>query len=188
MPQSKLLFIISKKPPQFAVIVMFNPDSLVVYPAHGVGIVERIQRESVDGVASDLYIVRIRASNVLLMVPVQNALSVGLRPLIPRKRAQDIFRRLKESPSAPVVTGQNWNRRFREYTNRLKSPDLAIVANVLHELLRIGRDKELSFGEKRLLEQAMTLVSGELGEVLECAPEGLREELLSIYAPEAAEA
>lgn len=167
---------------------MFSPDSLIVYPAHGVGKVERIQRESVGGMPSDLYIVRIRASNVLLMVPVQNALAVGLRPLVPRKRALEIFSALKKSINTPVVTGQNWNRRFREYTSRLKSPDLAIVANVLHELLRIGREKELSFGEKRLLEQAMTLVSGELGEVLECPPEGLREELLSIYAPEAADA
>lgn len=167
---------------------MFSPKSLVVYPAHGVGIVERIDHKCVDGVASDFYIVHIRTSDIILMVPVQNAETVGLRELTPKERALDIFTRLKEATSEPVFIGQNWNRRFREYTSKLKSPDLAIVANVLHELLRIGMGKELSFGEKRLLEQAMTLVSGELGEILQCSADALREELLSIYAPEVSEA
>ena len=82
-----------------------------------------------------------------------------------------------------VYTGQNWNRRFREYSERLKSPSLAIVAEVLRELLLIGRSKELSFGERRLQEQAMGLVTGELSEVLEIAEDKVRDELLEIYAP-----
>lgn len=162
---------------------MFNADNLVVYPAHGVGLIESIDHRRVGDVVCDFYIVRIRASNVLMMVPVHNALNVGLRPLIAERDANAILKMLRIGTSGTVFTGQNWNRRFREYSGRLKSPDLAIVAEVLHELLLIGRTKELSFGERRLLEQAMNLVCGELAEVLGMATDALRGELLELYAP-----
>lgn len=99
-------------------------------------------------------------------------------------------RRRSWTPCAPqtektVYTGQNWNRRFREYSERLKSPELAVVAGVLRELLLIGRGKELSFGERRLQEQAMSLVTGELAQVLGLDEDAIRDELLEIYAPPA---
>lgn len=162
---------------------MFTPNTLVVYPAHGVGVIEAVDRKIVNGVDNEFYIVRIRLSNTILMVPVHNAANIGLRPLIGEQNALAILTRLRKETSGPVFTGQNWNRRFREYTSRLKSPDLDIVAKVLHELLLIGKDKELSFGERRLLEQAMSLVSGELAAVLNRSADDLREELLALYEP-----
>lgn len=162
---------------------MFNPDNLVVYPAHGVGKIERIDRKRVGGVDNEFYIVRIQANNIILMVPIQNAVNVGLRLPVSKNQADAILQMLCTETSGAVFTGQNWNRRFREYSGRLKSPDLDIVAQVLHELLLIGRGKELSFGERRLLEQAMSLVSGELAVVLERSAEELRNELLALYAP-----
>lgn len=161
---------------------MFAPENLVVYPAQGVGRIERVDHKDIGGVACEFYIVRIRANNITLMVPVHNAVNVGLRPLITRKEANRILDVLRSDRDRTVFTGQNWNRRFREYSERLKSPDLAVVADVLRELLLIGRNKELSFGERRLLEQAMSLVSGELAEVLGLSPDALREELLALYA------
>ncbi|MBE6441975.1 MAG: CarD family transcriptional regulator [Desulfovibrio desulfuricans] len=162
---------------------MFTPDDLVVYPAQGVGKIERIDRKAVGDVVCELYIVRIRSNNVTLMVPVGNAASVGLRTLTPADKAAAILDSLRTDCNRTVFTGQNWNRRFREYSERLKSPDLAVVAEVLRELLLIGRNKELSFGERRLQEQAMGLVAGELAEVLHMAEGDIREELLAIYAP-----
>lgn len=162
---------------------MFASDNLVVYPAQGVGRIERIDHKEVGGVACDFYIVRIRANNITLMVPVQNASSVGLRSLISEAQAMQIMELLHGDIDAEIATGQNWNRRFRNYSTRLKSPDLTDVANVLRELLLIGRSKDLSFGERRLLEQAMDLVSGELAEVLATSAQSLREELLTLYAP-----
>ena len=161
---------------------MFAPEKLVVYPAQGVGRIERIDHKDIGGVACEFYIVRIRANNITLMVPVHNAVNVGLRPLIARAEASRILETLRSDRERTVFTGQNWNRRFREYSERLKSPDLSVVADVLRELLLIGRTKELSFGERRLLEQAMSLVGGELAEVLGLSPETLREELLALYA------
>ena len=165
---------------------MFAPDKLVVYPAQGVGRIERIDHKDIGGVACEFYIVRIRANNITLMVPVHNAVNVGLRPLITRKEASRILDMLRTDRERTVFTGQNWTRRFREYSERLKSPELAVVADVLRELLLIGRTKELSFGERRLLEQAMSLVGGELAEVLGLATDDLREELFALYAAQPA--
>ena len=162
---------------------MFTPDDLVVYPAQGVGKIERIDRQNIGGIACEFYIVRIRANNITLMVPVNNAVNVGLRTLTPKDEAQRILQTLRGDTDTPVYTGQNWNRRFREYSERLKSPELAVVTEVLRELLLIGRVKELSFGERRLQEQAMGLVTGELAEVLELSEDSLRGELLERYAP-----
>lgn len=162
---------------------MFTSDNLVVYPAQGVGKIERIDRKEIGGVTCDFYIVRIRANNIKLMVPVQNASSVGLRALITAAEANRILELLYADYEKEIATGSNWNRRFRNYSSKLKSPDLAEVANVLKELLIIGRGKDLSFGERRLLEQAMDLVSGELAEVLSRPAESLREELMARYAP-----
>ena len=166
---------------------MFIIGTLVVYPAQGVGEIERIDQKEIGGAHCDFYIVRIRANNITLMVPVRNAVNVGLRPLISEEQAEKILKELHGDLEKSVFTGQNWNRRFREYSERLKSPQLSVVADVLRELLLIGRTKELSFGERRLLDQAMSLVSGELAEVLSISASELRDELLALYAPPALE-
>ncbi len=162
---------------------MFTPDDLVVYPAQGVGKIESIDSQTIGGIACDFYIVHIQANNVTLMVPVNNAAHVGLRTLTATEEAVRILEELRNSTGKAVHTGQNWNRRFREYSERLKSPELAVVTEVLRELLLIGRTKELSFGERRLQEQAMGLVTGELAEVLKVEEDSLRGELLKLYAP-----
>jgi CarD family transcriptional regulator len=161
---------------------MFALNDLVVYPAQGVGIIERIiDRQEVDGGLCPFYVVRIRSNNVTLMVPVDNADKVGLRPLVPQAEAERILQSLRNDTGRTVYTGQNWNRRFREYSERLKNHALHVVAEVLRELLLIGKTKELSFGERRLQELAMNLVTGELAEVLNVSKDALREELLDNY-------
>lgn len=155
---------------------MFTTDDLVVYPAQGVGKIENIDRQTVGGVACEFYIVRILTNNITLMVPVANATNVGLRSLISAEQAQSILDALAADPSSgQIYTGQNWNRRYREYSEKLKSNDLSDVAHVLRELMLIGRGKELSFGERRLLEQALALVVGEIAIVLQCPEQQIRD-------------
>nr|WP_211922071.1 CarD family transcriptional regulator [Desulfolutivibrio sulfodismutans] len=141
---------------------VFSVDQLVVYPAQGVGKVERIESRDIGGATTDFFIVRILSNNVTLMVPVRNALNVGLRPLCTEDQGRAIIESLKDRSDFTGYTGQNWNRRYREYSEKLKSGDLADVAYVLKELLLIGQNKELSFGERRLLEQATGLLTLEL--------------------------
>jgi CarD family transcriptional regulator len=160
---------------------MFALSDLVVYPAQGVGIIERIDRQEINGSLCPFYVVRIRSNNVTLMVPVDKAGKVGLRPLVSRAEAERILLSLRNDTGRTVYTGQNWNRRFREYSERLKNHDLRVVAEVLRELLLIGKTKDLSFGERRLQELAMNLVTGELAEVLNVSKDALRDELFDAY-------
>ncbi len=162
---------------------MFQTNELVVYPAQGVGKIESIDHQEIGGARCEFYIVRIISNNVTLMIPVQNAVNVGLRPVISTQIAKEILELLCKDEDIVVHTGQNWNRRHREYTEKLKSVDLKEVALVVQELLLIGKSKELSFGEKRLLEQAMLLITGEIAEALNLDEEEVREEIMSYYPP-----
>ncbi|WP_028574992.1 CarD family transcriptional regulator [Desulfonatronovibrio hydrogenovorans] len=145
---------------------MFSVGELVVYPAQGVGKVEKIEEQDVGGITTRLYIVRILSNNVTLMVPVSNAENVGLRSVSDKKQGMSILAYLEDRSDFTGYSGQNWNRRYREYSDKLKSKDLRDVAYVLKELFLISKDKELSFGERRLLEQAMGLISMELSYAL----------------------
>lgn len=145
---------------------MFSVGELVVYPAQGVGKVEKIEEQVVGGFTTRLYIVRILSNNVTLMVPVSNAENVGLRSVSDEKNGTRILDYLRDRSDFTGYSGQNWNRRYREYSDKLKSKDLQDVAYVLKELFLISKDKELSFGERRLLEQAMGLISMELSYAL----------------------
>ncbi len=161
---------------------MFNPEQLVVYPAQGVGRIESIERRDIGGQGVDFYIVRILGNNVTLMVPVATAAKVGLRPLHNRNEALEVLESFKDRSSFTGHIGQNWNRRFREYSDRLKSGKLEDVSHVAKELLLISGEKELSFGERRLLEQSMALVSVELACSLERSAEDIKAEIESMFA------
>ncbi len=161
---------------------MFATDQLVVYPAQGVGKIERLERQQIGGQEAEFYIIRIFTNNVTVMVPVANAAAVGLRGLCTAKEAKGVLASLQDRSSFTGYTGQNWNRRYREYSERLKSPSLLDVGYVLRELILISGEKELSFGERRLLEQAMGLITSELACVLDKDAEELKDIIESYYA------
>ncbi|SKA68403.1 CarD family transcriptional regulator [Desulfobaculum bizertense] len=161
---------------------MFQKDELVVYPAQGVGVVERIEEQEIGGAKAEFYIVRILSNNVTLMVPVLNAENVGLRHVCSKEKAESIIDSLKDRSDFTGYSGQNWNRRYREYSENLKSGDLADVAYVLKELLLIGKDKELSFGEHRLLEQAMGLLTLELAHALDKEQDEVRAQIEELFS------
>lgn len=161
---------------------MFSIDQLVVYPAQGVGKVERIEAQEIGGAIAEFYIVRILSNNVTLMVPVKNASNVGLRSVCGSDEAGAILESLNDRSNFTGYAGQNWNRRYREYSEKLKSGDLADVAYVLKELLLIGQNKELSFGERRLLEQATSLLSLELAFALDRTQDDVKAQINEIFA------
>ena len=160
---------------------MFAVEELVVYPAQGVGRVDRIEIKEIGGATAEFYIVRILSNNVTLMVPVRNAGAVGLRPVCTASEGAAILESLKDRSTFTGYSGQNWNRRYREYSEKLKSGNLGDVAYVLKELLLIGRDKELSFGERRLLEQAMGLLTMELSYAMQQEQDHIREEIETLF-------
>ncbi|MDR1946797.1 MAG: CarD family transcriptional regulator [Desulfovibrio sp.] len=145
---------------------MFYRGQTVVYPAQGPGVIEELELREIGGRETEFYVIRILTGNTRVMVPVSNAVSAGLRvPCTPEEACAALAALQDRSPHTGNC-GQNWNRRYREYTERLKSPSLSEVCGVLRELFLLSGKKELSFGERRLQEQAMSLVATELACVL----------------------
>ncbi len=161
---------------------MFSVGALVVYPAQGVGRVEGIEKQSIGGMETELYIVRILNNNVTLMVPVSNAENVGLRSVYSREQGLKIIEYLQDRSDFTGYSGQNWNRRYREYSEKLKSQELTDVAYVLKELFLISKDKELSFGERRLMEQAMSLITMELAYALDISQNESKGKVDELFA------
>lgn len=138
----------------------FKIGDKAVHPAHGVGEVTAIEKKSIAGTDKRFYILKIVDTGMTVMVPTDGVQRLGLRTVISKREAAKVMRELKKDEVA--VTSQPWNRRYREYTEMLKSGSPIEVARVLRDLSRLRSDKELSFGERRLLEQARNLLVSEL--------------------------
>lgn len=149
---------------------MFTVGDMAVYPAQGVGVIEAIETKEFAGQRSDFYVLRICDSDMTIMVPTANAEHVGLRTLIDKDHVDRVYALLRDDDTAPPSV-TSWSRRQRDYSEKIKSGDLLEVAGVLRELYRIKADKELSYGEKKVLELARRLVVKEVA----CA-EGVDEE------------
>ncbi len=145
---------------------MFFPEQLVVYPAQGVGVIERLEIKKIGGQEAQFYIIKILTNGITVLVPVANAKNIGLRELCSVQEATEVLESFASRESFGGYTGQNWNRRYREYSERLKTSLLTDVSHVLKELILISGEKDLSFGERRLMEQSMSLVTSEIALVL----------------------
>lgn len=138
----------------------FKVGENAVHPVHGVGEVTAIESKDIAGAKKSFYILRILDTGVKVMVAMDAADKLGLRTVITKKDAQKVFEILRADEVA--VTSQPWNRRYREYMEMLKSGSPFQVAKVLRDLSRLRGDKDLSFGERRLLDQARSLLVTEL--------------------------
>jgi len=139
---------------------VFKIGDMAVYPTQGVGIIENIEVREYSGHSQNFYILRIVDSDMKIMIPVSNVSNVGMRRLIDQQRITGVFDALAE----PYIGGKiaSWSRRQREYNDKLKTGDLLEVAHVLRDLYQIGTGKELSYGEKKVLEQARKLLVTEV--------------------------
>jgi CarD family transcriptional regulator len=138
----------------------FQVGDNAVYPAHGVAQITGIESRDIAGQKKEFYILKILETDMKLMIPTDGAQRVGLRDVISKKDAKRVLDILKDPEVA--VTVQPWNKRYREYTEMLTSGSAFEVAKVLRDLYRVKEEKELSFSERRLLEQARNLVVTEL--------------------------
>ena len=139
---------------------MFEIGDMAVYPTQGVGIVEDIEVREYSGQSLQYYVLRLVDSDMRIMVPIGNAKSVGMRRLIDRQRITGIFDALAERTANGKIA--SWSRRQREYNDKLKTGNLLEVAEVLRDLYQIKSSKELSYGEKKVLEQARKLLVTEV--------------------------
>ena len=150
----------------------FQVGEKVIYPNHGIGVVESIQTRPVDGGKISLYELRILANDSRVWVPQQNADGVGLRPVIRPAEVRKIFNLLGDGR---VEQLSNWKGRFKENSDKMRTGSLFEVAIVLKGLTYLSRKKALSFREKRMLERAKFLLVSEIAEA-ETKSRGLIEE------------
>ncbi len=140
--------------------MQFKPGDKAVYPAHGVGEVQSIETREIAGNKQTFYILRILDNGMTIMVPTQNVKSVGLREIIDEDQVDEVYEILKERDI--TIDHQTWNRRYREYMDKIKTGSVYEIAEVLRDLSLLKYEKELSFGERKMLDTARSLLVKEL--------------------------
>ncbi len=137
----------------------FGIGDKAVYPAHGVGVIKGVESKHIAGNRQDFYVVEIIASGATLMVPTNATLRIGLRKLSDNLQLENVYSILR---TPRRVSQRAWNRRFREFNDKLRTGSLHDVAEVLRDLTSLRGDKTLSFGEKNMLEKALGMVVSEI--------------------------
>lgn len=139
----------------------FKVGDLVVYPAHGVGIIKSIDSKDLSGSTQIFYVLRVLDSDATIMVPVNNSANVGLRSVVKKSMVPKVYEILQEG-SDEAIDSQTWNKRYREYTDKIRTGCVMEVARVLRDLYLLKIGKELSFGERRMLDTAKNLLVKEI--------------------------
>ncbi|GBD27462.1 RNA polymerase-binding transcription factor CarD [bacterium HR30] len=160
----------------------FKVGEKVVYPAHGVGIIQSIQTKVIQGKERTFYMLRILDNDMTIMIPTDNVEAVGLRRVIGRDMVNKVYQILRDRKKKKPVDQQTWNRRYREYTEKIKTGSVLEIAAVLRDLSVLKSDKELSFGERKMLDLARNLLVKELSIAKSHPEEKIKAELEEIFS------
>lgn len=150
-----------------------------VYPGYGVGKIVAIEAKQFMGTQAEFYICQILETGMRVMVPKNNVSGVGLRPIISKVEAARVLSILNEKEVK--VDTQTWNRRYREYMEKIKTGSVYEIAEVLRDLFLLKVDKELSHGERNMLERARSLLLKELTLAVEPADLTGKDEVRAIF-------
>lgn len=140
----------------------FKIGQKVVYPNHGIGIIEQIEQKQIGAVALPFYTLRLAATNSLVLVPVSNASEVGLRRPITSSECDVLFKALAGDFATPA---NDWKDRFKDFSEKMRTGNIFEVAEVLKHLNYLSHIKPLSFREQRMFERSRYLVVSELAAV-----------------------
>jgi CarD family transcriptional regulator len=162
----------------------FAVGDKAVYPVHGVAEVVGLESRDIGGSKTNVYILKVIETGMRIIVPTTNAGSVGLRDLITSKQVKEVYEILK-ARDIPRDT-QTWNRRYREYMEKIKTGSVFEIAEVMRDLCVLRVTKELSFGERKMLDNARGLLLKELALAKNVPEHKIAEEIDSIFAVAAA--
>ncbi len=137
----------------------FKVGDKVVYPMHGAGIIEAIEEKEVLGRSERYYVMRMPIGDLRVMIPMSSVEELGLREVIDAEGVRKVFQVLQGETTS---MSQNWNRRYRANMEKIKSGDIFEVAEVVRNLSVRERDKGLSTGERKMLENARQILISEL--------------------------
>jgi CarD family transcriptional regulator len=138
---------------------MYKIGDKIVYPMHGAGIIEQIEQKVILGERREYYVLRVPCGDMKIMIPVDKSDDIGVRSVISEHEMHDVLAILR---AESTEMSANWNRRYRENTDKLKTGDAREVAEVLRNLLRTDREKTLSTGEKKMLSSARQILVSEM--------------------------
>jgi CarD family transcriptional regulator len=139
---------------------MFHVGDKAVYPAHGVGEILAVEQRDIMGKCMEVYVMRILEREMTILIPVCKSEEVGLRRVMGCQEVDAVFQVLRQRRR--VSDNQTWNRRFREYSEKIRTGSAVEIAQVLRDLYLLRSGKNLSYGEKRMLNTAMDLLSQEI--------------------------
>jgi len=161
--------------------INFRIGDKAVYPAQGVAEVTGIESREVAGTQETFYMLRLVDTERRIMIPLSKVHAVGLRQVISRDEVPRIFGLLRSKPER--LSRQNWNRRYRGYIEKLKTGSAYDVAEVLRDLYLLRYQKNLSFGERRLLDTARELLVKELAVATDGQEAAVQQEVEAIFPP-----
>src|SRR3954452_2731943 len=152
--------------------VTFQVGDKVIYPNHGLGIVERVEEKTILGPTCGFFHLRTVANDTTVLVPVANVDNVGLRKAITDEEVERLFSLLSDGK---IDNHQNWKGRFKDNSDKMRTGSIYDMADVLKNLTFLSKSKSLSFREKRMLDRAKALIISEISEVM-------REKALAVEA------
>ncbi len=162
---------------------MFSEGDKAFYPAHGVGVIEKIEKVECNGSEECYYVLKIMDNGMKVTIPKSKASAVGLRPLVPKEKVQEVFSLLEKPHSEKMVRNHiPWNRRQRDYNAKLKTGSIIDHALILRELTLLQNHKNLSFGEKKLLELVKKLIIKELAYCQNCSEDDILRKINSLLS------
>ncbi len=133
---------------------------MAVYPAHGVGLIKTIEKQTIGGVDQAFYVMKILDNDMTIMIPTATSENVGLRAIISKDEVEKVLDILKERDIK--ISSQTWNRRYRDYMEKIKTGSVFEVAVVLRDLFLLKVDKDLSYGERKMMDTAKSLLVKEI--------------------------
>lgn len=139
---------------------MFKVGDLAVYPAQGVGVIEAIESREYMGSKQLFYVMKIMSNDMKIMIPTDSAESVGLREIIAEEEIPKVYEILRNKDV--TIDKQTWNKRYKEYLDKIKTGSVFEIARVLRDLFILKSDKNLSFGERKMMDTAKSLLVKEI--------------------------
>lgn len=152
----------------------FKVGDKVVYPNHGVGVIEQVAKRSIGELESSFYCLRILSTDSTVMVPVDNTQAVGLRKVLTRRETNRVLKALKDGE---VTTYDDWKGRFQANSEKMRTGDIRAVAEVLKSLTMLNEIKPLSYRERKMLDRARFLLVSELAEASGKKTETVEEQI-----------
>ncbi len=157
----------------------FKVGEMAVYPGHGVAEVVGLSRREISGATLEFYELRVIDNGMKVMVPSKNAAHVGLRRIVTDEQIQEVYEVLRRRDEK--ISTATWNRRHREYMDKIKTGSLSEIAKVMRDLCILRCDKELSFGERKMLNTAQTLLVQELALAKDIERDAMAAELDALF-------